>query len=180
MVLLNNNWRQKSLYKLCTASILISLSIVFSRLLSIDLPIFRIGIGQVPLELAGFLLGPLYGGISAAAADLAGAYIKGIKIHYGFTLDVVLIAVSWGLFRLIFKEKAFKLPYIIGIQIFTSISFNLFLRSYWILSFASKSYWAIVAARAPGVLISAIVYISLIYVIVHRLRKTKLKIINLG
>ena len=70
-----------STHKLVYASILIALSIIFTRLLSVRIALggvegIRIGLGGLPVVFAGIALGPLAGGIVGALGDLIGFFIN--------------------------------------------------------------------------------------------------------
>ena len=73
---------------LVLASLFIALSIVFARLFSIRISEgLRLSFGQTPIILAGILLGPVWGLIVGALADVVGfavapmgAYIPGLTL----------------------------------------------------------------------------------------------------
>lgn len=58
---------------LVTLAFLCALSIVLSRILSINTHSIRVGLGNVPILLAGLLYGPLAGALVGFGADLVGA-----------------------------------------------------------------------------------------------------------
>lgn len=67
--------------KISTVSLLIAMSIVLTRVASIRIAIggvegIRIGFGKFPIILAGFMLGPFYGGIVGAVSDVIGYLIQ--------------------------------------------------------------------------------------------------------
>lgn len=64
----------KHLKRLVYAAVLCALSIVLTRILSLQLsPSVRLHLGNVPILLAGIWLGPLWGAAVGFAADLLGA-----------------------------------------------------------------------------------------------------------
>ena len=112
-------------------SFLISLSIVFTRIFSIRIPLFgvegiRIGFGALPTIFAGIIFGPLAGGIVGGISDLIGYFINPMGAYMPhFTLTAFLTGFIPGLiFHYIFKAKVnyWVLFISIGIgQIITSI-----------------------------------------------------------
>lgn len=69
--------------KISFISLLIAMSIVLTRLASIRIAIggvegIRIGFGKLPIILGGIMLGPLYGGMVGAIADMVGYIIQPI------------------------------------------------------------------------------------------------------
>ena len=93
---------------LVLASIFIALSVVFTRVFSIQIsPIQRIGFGQTPIMLAGIILGPIWGFLVGIVADLTGFFIAGRGgFNPAFTLIAGLIGLVPGLFsKYVFKNK---------------------------------------------------------------------------
>lgn len=69
--------------KISFISLLIAMSIVLTRLASIRIAIggvegIRIGFGKLPIILGGIMLGPLFGGMVGAIADMVGYMIQPI------------------------------------------------------------------------------------------------------
>ena len=62
--------------KITMAAVMIVLTIIFTRLLSIQnipvIPFVRISLGPAVVILASLILGPIYGGIVGGAADILG------------------------------------------------------------------------------------------------------------
>lgn len=89
------------------AALLAAASIILTRFFSYmiplgGLPALRIGFGNVPLIIAGMMLGPVAGGIVGVVSDLVGFMINPMGGMYfpGFTLTAALYGVISGiLFR---------------------------------------------------------------------------------
>jgi ECF transporter S component (folate family) len=79
--------------------LLVSMEIIFTRFLSFQTPIIRIGFGFIPIAFTGIMFGPLIGGLAAAIADVLGMLIfpKG-TFFPGFTLSAFLTGAFYGLF----------------------------------------------------------------------------------
>ena len=80
--------------QMALGGVLIAMSIVLSRLVSIPIgPTLRISIAAVPIFLAGLWMGPLLGAICGALADLIGCLIAGYAPNPLITLSSLL----WGI-----------------------------------------------------------------------------------
>ncbi len=90
----------RPVYRLALAALFVALSVILTRLLSVVVigGAFRPELGHVPIQLAGLLLGPGYGGLVGLAADLAGAIaLPQGAFHPGFTFSSILVGVLPGL-----------------------------------------------------------------------------------
>ena len=97
---------QSKLRVLVQVSVLVALSIVLTRLLSINTLYVRIGFGFVPIALCAMLFGPVWAGVAAALADIIGALLFPMGAYFpGFTITAALTGVVFGLF-LYNKEKS--------------------------------------------------------------------------
>ncbi len=109
-------------------ALFIAMSVVLTRFASLRVAIagvegIRIGLGSLPNIMAGMLMGPLYGGISGAAADVIGfmlSPIGGYMPH--FTLTSALMGTLPGLVMTAFRRRgsASRLPE--GYQIAASVT----------------------------------------------------------
>ncbi|MEA4848265.1 MAG: folate family ECF transporter S component [Clostridiaceae bacterium] len=79
--------------------LLVSMEVIFTRFLSFQTPIVRIGFGFIPIAFSAILFGPLIGGLTAAISDILGMVIfpKG-AFFPGFTLSAFLGGAIYGLF----------------------------------------------------------------------------------
>lgn len=79
--------------------LLISMEIIFTRFLSVQTPIIRIGFGFIPIAFTAILFGPLTGGMAAAIADMIGMTIFPKGPYFpGFTLSAFLTGAIYGIF----------------------------------------------------------------------------------
>lgn len=175
-----NNKKHSHLIVFCTASLLLALSIFFTRFLSLVTfnGLIRLDIGQVALELGGYLLGPVYAVLVGLASDLIGTRLRHVTFHYGMTLDYLMISLLPALSVLIFKKKALKLPFLIGTQIIITFGINWLTRSYWLSGLQSVPYKTVLLTRLPAVALSGVVYVFLLYFILGALKKSKLHIMK--
>ena len=84
---------------LAQVAMLIALEIIFTRFLSIQTPIVRIGFGFLPIAIIAILHGPLMAGVGYAIGDLIGFSLFGTGVFFpGFTFSAFLTGVIFGLF----------------------------------------------------------------------------------
>ncbi len=117
--------------RLVYLSFLISLSIVLTRLGSIQIPVggvaaLRIGFGGLPIIFAGLVFGPFAGGIVGAIADIVGYFINPMGPYMPhFTLTSALTGIIPGVVLFyIFREKRTFINLVAAIaigQIVTSV-----------------------------------------------------------
>lgn len=149
------------------ASVLTALSVVLTRLLSVNITeSMRIGIGPMPLILCGILCGPLLGAMAGLAADLVGIMINlgGASMHFGFTLSSVLTGFIPGLLAIYFlKDKKQGLNLTIILSTLLVYGFvHLILNSYWLNGLYGTPFNVLVVSRAPKVIIEGVLVAILI------------------
>ncbi|WP_300276984.1 folate family ECF transporter S component [Peptacetobacter sp.] len=88
-------------------SLLIAITIVLSRFLSISTPIIKIGFSFVPITIAGILYGAKYTMLISIIADLIGATLITGDFFPGFTVTTALVGIVYGKF-LYNKSKSVK------------------------------------------------------------------------
>lgn len=158
--------------KMVQAGFLVALSIVSTRFLVImPTNTLRLSLGEVPLMLAGFLFGPVIGGISGIAADLIGIAINPMgPPHLGFTFSSMMWGVIPGL-SLMLAKKTRRDPYD-NINIITTIAISIIvislgLNTYWLSQLFGKGF----AIMLPSRMVAAAVNIPLQSVIIITLLK---------
>lgn len=74
--------------QLVTLALLIAMEIILTRMLSIQTATIRLSLGFIPIAVIGMMYGPIWGGISAAIADLIGVFLFPVAgpPFLGFTL----------------------------------------------------------------------------------------------
>lgn len=147
--------------KLTLSALLLALTIVSSRFLSIRTPILVISFTFVPIMLSAIYLGPKYSSIIAALADLIGALLFpfGTGTYFpGFTLSQFLIGLIYGLF--LYKKsntnnddeptKKLDTKFIVKLTISSAVVLcfiDILLTSVWLNITVGKSYAAILSVR---------------------------------
>jgi len=130
---------------LILASLFISLNIIFSRFLSINTPLFRIGFGFLPTALCGIILGPIIGGISAVIADLVGFALNPTGTYFpGFTLSALLTGTIYGFF--LYKKPKTTFRFLIPVTI-VCLFINLILNTYWLSILLGNGFFALMPSR---------------------------------
>ena len=82
---------------LTAMALLIAMSIVFSRVLSISTGFVRFNLGSLPVLLAGILFGPWAGFVVGMVADIIGGVLAGYAINPLITLGAASIGLVGGL-----------------------------------------------------------------------------------
>ncbi len=155
-------------------SLLVAMSIVLSRLASIRIAIggaegIRIGFGKLPIILASFILGPLYGGIVGAISDFLGYIIQPIGPYLPhFTIISALCGVLPAvLFRIINGNEDHVINIIIPVGITVAFT-ELFLISYSLHILFDIPWQILLIPRLISVPITIIIYSYLIHVFIRR------------
>lgn len=137
--------------ELTLCALLIAMSIVFSRVLSISAGFVRFNLGSLPVILAGVLLGPGAGFAVGAVADIVGGVLAGYAINPLITLGAAAVGLVPGLVwrwnglhsagtRL---AAGILLGHILGSMVINSLALRIF-----------YDYpWSLLAARIPNALI---------------------------
>lgn len=95
-----------TLRQLTVSALLIALDVVFSRVLAINTPLMKIGLGFAAVALSAMLYGPLWAALTAALGDLVGALLFPTGAYFpGFTVTAALTGLIFGLF-LYRREKS--------------------------------------------------------------------------
>lgn len=88
-----------TLRQLTVSALLIALDVVFSRVLAINTPLMKIGLGFAAVALSAMLYGPLWAALTAALGDLVGALLFPTGAYFpGFTVTAALTGLIFGLF----------------------------------------------------------------------------------
>jgi ECF transporter S component (folate family) len=153
--------------KLTYSALLIALSVILTRFLSIQTPILRIGFGGLPILLAGLAFGPAWGFLCGALADLVGffSFAQG-SFFPGFTLTAGL---TGAIAPLLLSERRLSSSYgllflSVGVsQVITS----LVLDTYWITLLTGKAAGVLLPVRV----LNQVVTIPLLASLTFGLRK---------
>ena len=80
------------------SAMLVTLDIVFTRLLAVNTPVMKIGFGFAAVALAALLYGPYWAMLTAALGDFVGSILFPVGPFFpGFTLTASLTGLIFGL-----------------------------------------------------------------------------------
>lgn len=163
-----------SLRCMTLAGIMVALSIVLTRFLSIQFPVFRLGIGMAPVHLAGYLLGPVWGGLSGLAADTIGLMINPIGTpNIGITLTTTLHGIIAGLVMRAFGRRMSPTAVIVS-GLLTSVLCSWLLMSFFLSRMYGDGFQVLLVTRSLGVFVQGTVLMiveSLMIPIFSRIRR---------
>ena len=165
---MNNS--KNSVRTLTMLALLVAMSIVFSRVLSISTGFVRFNLGSLPGLLAALLFGPGAGFAVGAVADMIGGVLAGYAINPLITLGAGAIGLVAG-----------KLPGLrTGLRLQISVLLGHFVGSMVITSLALRIFygypWATLAVRIPNALILAAVNTVLLRILLEN--RTLMKMVK--
>lgn len=167
-------------------ALLTTVSLVLTRFLSFYVPFLgvqsmRVGFGEVPVILAGLLLGGPAGGMAGLVADLVGATLFPVGPYFpGFTFSAFLTGFLPAVILKASSKKQGRIskPALFLAILATQLITSALLNTLWIVllymgPFAPATYWALFAVRAPFAAIMTFVYSVLVYPLYTRLSKDR-------
>ncbi len=99
----NQLWNVKTMVFM---ALLVAIHLVLTRVLVIDLGVYRITLGNIATVLAGLWMGPVAGGICGLASDVIGCFMKGYAVNPLITLAAVTWGVIPGLAKIAMSQKS--------------------------------------------------------------------------
>ena len=167
---MNNS--KKSVRTLTMLALLIAMSIVFSRVLSISTGFVRFNLGSLPVLLAAVLFGPGAGFVVGAVADMIGGVLAGYAINPLITLGAGAIGLVAG----IAWQKLDTLR--TGLRLQISVLLGHFVGSMVINSLALRIFygyaWSVLMARIPNAIVLAAVNTVLLRILLENRSLMKL------
>ena len=161
-------------YKIAFAAVLVALGVILTRFLGITTEIIYIGIGELPIYLAGILLGPIWGFCTGALVDVVGHFLKPMGAYFpGFTLGSGLIGLLAGLF--LYKNRSLNIWKITLTVAAAQILNSLILTPLWLSILYKKGFWLFIPGRLLEQGFLLVVYPLLLFVLVKALRKLPLQ-----
>lgn len=157
---------KEKLFRLTLSGMLVVITVVLTRFLSIVIPLFgingiRIDLGFAAIIFAGIALGPLYGAAVGVLADLIGAFAFPLGPYFpGFTFTNFFVGLLPGLLVILYKRGTSK-PLPAWLFLFASALSILsasFMNTLWINMLYSKAILALLPPRliAAGIMIPII------------------------
>lgn len=159
---------------LVMAGILVALHIVLSRFFSINAWNIKIGFAFVPVFVAAYFYGPVFGGIVGALGDFLGAILFPIGAYFpGFTATCFLSGMVMGTF--LHKEQTTARTILaVGID---QLLLSLLLNSLWISILYGSPYLPLLATRAVQCLIMMPVMYLTMMGLVRILKNSKRRLV---
>ena len=160
--------------KIILSALMLTLSIVLSRFLSIKTPILTINFNFVPIILVAFLLGPKYTAIIAGLSDFIGAILFPFGEYFvGFTISSVLIGLIFGLAlykkqgELSKKQLIFRL---ILASVIETIFVKMILNTLWLVIMYNKAFFVLFGTRAIKELIMLPIQVVTMFFLIQGLK----------
>lgn len=156
-----------------------AISIILTRFLSFYLPILavntvRVSLGNIPIMLAGLLLGPFAGAATGIVADLIGSTMfSGLGYFPGFTLTAALVGLVPGLIKSYVRNPD-KYSSILLIVFITELITSMGLNTLWLSILSHVNYFVLLVPRAGITLMMMLIYSWIIYILLKRLRRVLL------
>lgn len=162
--------------KMILSALMITLSIILSRFLSIKTPLLSISFAFVPTMLSGILLGPKYTCLIAGISDIVGAILFPFgEFFIGFTVSSILAGLIYGLVLYKKQGEFTKKQLIIRLIISTllvTVLINIGLNTLWLVIMYDKAFFVVLGGRIIKELIMIPVQVTTVFLIVQRTWKS--------
>ena len=131
-------------------ALLVAISIILARLLVFYItPAARINLGNIPVMLAGLLLGPVAGILTGVVSDLLGSMMSGMAFLPPITIGAALYGLVPALLKKPLLGKTVSL-WRVGIIVFaTDIVASLLWNTPWLALWQGVDYWAMLITKIP-------------------------------
>lgn len=160
--------------KLILSALLLTLTIVLSRFLSIKTPLLSINFSFVPIMLAAIWLGPKYTVLIAGLSDLIGAILFPFgEFFIGFTVSTCLAGLIYSL--LLYKKdgeltnKQLIIRLIIACLLVT-VLVNTALNTLWLVIMYNKAFIVLFTARIAKEIIMLPIEVVTMFAIIKGLK----------
>lgn len=149
-----------------------ALSVVLSKLVSINISFLRIGFGFLPIAILAILYGPAVAAIGYGLADIIGALLFPTGTFFpGFTVSAVLTGIIFGV---ILYNKEVTPVRALTASALVCLVVNLLLNTYWLTFIIGKGFGVLLASRA----VKEIVAIPVMAALIVAMDKTVIKAVR--
>lgn len=160
--------------KLILSALLLTLSIVLSRFLSVKTPILTITFNFVPIILSAVWLGPKYTAVIAGLSDFIGAILFPFGEYFvGFTISNVLMGLVFGLILYKkdgeFTKKELVIRLIIA-SVIDTVFIKMILNTIWLVIMYDKAFFVLFGTRAIKELIMLPIQIVTMFFLIQGLK----------
>ena len=132
--------------RLAVSALLVAVDVVLTRLLAINTPVMKIGLGFAAVALCALLYGPWWAAVTGALGDLLGALLFPTGAYFpGFTLTAALTGVIFGL--CLYRKPA-RWVYPALAALLNTLLVSYLANTAMICIITGNSYAAMLAARA--------------------------------
>lgn len=153
--------------KIVLAAMLLALSIILNRFISIKTEVLVISFTFVSTMMSGIWLGPKYSTIIALLADLMGALLFPFGPYFpGFTVSSAISGFIYGIFLYNKGNEMSNKKLLIMLAISSVLQLvlvNIFITSLWIKILYGKAYLAVLTSRVVTQIIMIPIHIVTIY-----------------
>ncbi|MBR2706788.1 MAG: folate family ECF transporter S component [Mogibacterium sp.] len=150
---------------LVITSFMIALSVVLSKLVSVNISFLRIGFGFLPIAVLAILYGPVAAAVGYGLADIIGAFLFPTGTFFpGFTVSAVLTGLIFGF---VLYNKEVTIIRALTASALVCLFVNLLLNTYWLTFLLGKGFTVLLASRAVKEIV-AIPVMALLTVAVDR------------
>ena len=160
---------------LCLAALLAAMSLILGKFLQIPTPFaefVRISFENLPVILAGLVLGPLAGAMTGAVADLVGCLAYGYSINPLITLGAASVGLAAGFFGFLLARTPLLLRIsfsAIAAHLIGSVGIKTAGIAAWYLAKYNLGYMELTLWRLLNYTIIAVLEIAILYALLrHR------------
>lgn len=154
------------------SGLIIALNIILTRFINVETPFLRISFGFIANAFGGIILGPFFGGISSALADIIGYLLKPTGPFFpGFTLSAFTGAFIYGL---VLRKNPGSIFRILVSVLLVTVVVDLIMNTAWLSILYKKAWTVYFTAR----LTKSLIFMPIEVVIIKLLWKYTGKEIN--
>lgn len=153
----------KNMKIMTTAAMLCAVAIVLGFFKLPISNVVEIRFSGIPIALAGYLFGPVVGGIVGGISDIGGYLIRPTGPYApGFTIDTIVTGMIFGFFL---YKKDVSLKRIIAASLVNKILVNTLMNSFWLAVLYQLPFSATVIARIPKEIITLPIHVVILLVL---------------
>lgn len=154
--------RSFSAKDIAVIGLMMALSVVLTRFLSIETQFVRIGFSYIPMVLLAIMYGPWLAGTSGALADVVGFFLfaRGFPFSPGFTLSAAVGPIIYGLI-LYRRQLTFWRIFLACLTV--NLVVNVVLNSFWLWLLYDQAFLALLPVRIVQNVVSLPIDAGILY-----------------
>jgi len=162
-----NEYGKTGIRKIAISALLLAFEVIFNRVLALNTPIVRVGLGFAALAVCAMLYGPWWTAVVAALGDVIGALLFPTGAFFpGFTVTAAITGLIFG-FGLSGGKITWKRALIVAVLDSLLVSY-LANTAMIALFFSSKGFTTLLAART----VQLAVYIPIKFLVIRFIGET--------